>query len=52
MSKDEMGEACGLHGRKEKYKEGFVRVCKGKRPLGRPRRILENNITMNPKGIG
>ena len=40
-----MGERRGVH-------KAFVRKSEGKRPLGRPRRIWENNIKMNLQELG
>jgi len=41
-----MGGACSMYGGKERYDayRGFVETPEGKRPLGRPRLGLEDNI--------
>jgi hypothetical protein len=38
IKEDEMGKACGTHGRGEKIYNVLVGKPEGKRPLGRPRR--------------
>jgi len=38
MKEDEMGEACSVHGRDDKYVKMLVGKPEGKRLLGRPRR--------------
>jgi hypothetical protein len=47
-----MGEACSTHARDEKKIENFGRKCEGKRPRGRRRRRLEDNIKMELREIG
>ena len=50
IEKNEVGGACGAHGR------GVHRVLvgkpEGKRPLGRPRRRWEDNIKMDLQEVG
>jgi hypothetical protein len=48
---DEMGEVCNMHGRDEKYKI-LVLKPEQKRPHGRPRRRLWDNIKMDLREIG
>jgi hypothetical protein len=51
---NEVGRACGTHGRREKSVLYKVMVGKpeGKRPLGRPRCRWEDGIRMNLREIG
>jgi hypothetical protein len=53
IEENEVGGACGTHGRGEKSVKGFYgRKPEGKRPLGRPRCIWEDGIRMDLKEIG
>ena len=48
-----MGGACGTYGGRERCAQGFGgRKSEGKRPLGRPRRRLEDNIKMDLREVG
>jgi hypothetical protein len=49
---NEVGGACGTHGRGEKSVEGFGGKARRKRPLGRPRRRWEDGIRMDLREIG
>jgi positive regulator of sigma E activity len=46
LEKNEMGCACGTCVAVEGCIQGVVRKLEGKKPLGRPRRRLEDNIKM------
>jgi hypothetical protein len=46
-----MGGACSTHGR-EKLIQNVARKPEGKRPLGRPRHMWEDNIRMDLREIG
>jgi hypothetical protein len=52
VKEDEMGKACSMHRREEECIQGFDGKPEGKRPLGRPRRRWEDNITMDLREIG
>ena len=47
-----MGKTCSTYGRIQKCIESLVGVSEGKKPLGRPRRIWEDNIRMELKEEG
>jgi hypothetical protein len=49
---NEVGRACGTHGRGEKAYKVLVGKPEGKRPLGRPRRRWEDGIRMDLREIG
>jgi hypothetical protein len=49
IKKNEMGEACGVHGDKRGTYNVMVRKPEGKRTLGRPRLKWEYNIKMGLK---
>jgi hypothetical protein len=44
MKENEVGGACGTHGRGEKSVQGFGGKAESKRPLGRPRRRWEDGM--------
>ena len=52
MKQNEMSGACGTYWGEYRYIYRYVGKSEGKRPLGRPRRILEGNIKMYLKEIG
>jgi hypothetical protein len=52
MKEDEVGGACGMHGRREKRVQSFGGKPEGKRPLRRPRRRWEDGIKMDLREIG
>jgi len=52
IEENETGEACSTYGREERRMQGFGGKLEGKRPLGRPRRILEDNIKMDLHEVG
>ena len=47
-----MGGACGPYGGRERSVQGAGGETRGKRPLGRPRRRWEDNITMDLQEVG
>jgi len=47
-----MGRACGTYGRHSGAYRVLVGNPDGKSPVGRPRRIWEDNIKMNPLDVG
>jgi hypothetical protein len=47
-----MEMACSMHGEKRNAYRILVGKPEGKRPLGRPRRILEENIKLDLREIG
>jgi hypothetical protein len=49
---NEVGGACGTHGRGEKVYKVLVGKPEGKRPLGRPRCRWEDGIRMDLREIG
>jgi hypothetical protein len=49
---NEVGGACGTHGRGDKVYKVLVGKPEGKRPLGRPRRRWEDGIRMDLREIG
>jgi hypothetical protein len=49
---DEIGRACSTKGEKMNAYTILVRKPEGKRPLGRPRRMRVDNITMDLRKIG
>jgi hypothetical protein len=49
---NEVGGACGTHGRGEKSVHGFGGKARRKRPLGKPRRRWEDGIRMDLREIG
>jgi hypothetical protein len=51
MKENEVGRACGTHGRGEKLVQGFGGKAQKKRPLGKPRRRWEDGIRMDPGEI-
>jgi hypothetical protein len=52
VKENEVGGACGTHGRGQKSVQGFGRKPEGKGPLVRPRRRWENVIRMDLRKIG
>ena len=52
MEKKEMGGACGAYGGGRVVHMVLVGKAEGKRPLGRPRRRWEDNITMDLQEVG
>jgi hypothetical protein len=52
MKANEVGEACGTHGKREKSVQGFRGKTEVKRPLERPRRRWEDGIRMNLREMG
>jgi len=50
--KNEMGRACSMYGGDEKCIQHFGGKPVGKRPLGRPRHIWEDNIKMDLQEVG
>jgi hypothetical protein len=46
-----MGNECNTHEEKRDVCGVLVRKPEGKRPLGRPRRRLEDNIKMDLRGV-
>ena len=51
MKEVEKGHACSAYSGEEKGYRVLVEKSEGKRLLGRPRSILENNIKLDPKEI-
>jgi hypothetical protein len=51
IEKNEMGGACGTYGEKRGVHRVLVRKPEGKMPLGRPRRIWEDNIKMDLQDV-
>jgi hypothetical protein len=49
MTNDEMGWACGTHGRQDRCIQVLVGRPEGNRPLGRPRHRLEDIIETDSK---
>jgi hypothetical protein len=49
---NEVGRACGTHGRGRNMYRVLVRKPKGKRPLERPRHRLEDGIKVDSRKIG
>jgi hypothetical protein len=49
---NEVGGACGTHGRGENSVQGFGGKPEGKRPLGRPRRIWKDGMDLRETGWG
>ena len=47
-----MGGTCGAYGGGERCAQGSGGEIEGKRPLGRPRRIWEDNIKMDLREVG
>ena len=52
IKEDEMGEACGMHGRERNLYRVLVGKPEGKRPLGRHSGKREGNIKINLKRTG
>jgi hypothetical protein len=52
MKENEVGGACGMHGRGEKRVRGFGGEPEGERLLGRPRRRLEDGTKTDIIEIG
>jgi hypothetical protein len=52
IEEDQMGGACSTNGEKRNLCRIMVRKPERKRPLGRPRRRLEDNIKMDLREIG
>jgi hypothetical protein len=48
----EMGGACSAYGEEERVDRVLVGKPEGRRPLGRPRRIWENNIKTDIPEVG
>jgi hypothetical protein len=49
---NEMGRACGTYGEDRGVHRVLVGKPEGKRPLGRPRHSLEDNIKMDLQEVG
>jgi hypothetical protein len=49
---NEVGRACGTHGKREIVYKVLVRKPEGKRPLGRPRRRYEIIMALTEIGWG
>ena len=49
---NELGEACGTYGGRERCAQGFGGKPEGKRPFGRPRLRWEDNIKMDLREVG
>jgi hypothetical protein len=49
IKEDEMGGACGMHGRENNVYRFLVEKPEGKNPLGRPRQRKKDNIKINLK---
>ena len=47
-----MGGACRTYGGEERRVQSLIGKPEGKRPLGRPRRRLEDNIKMDLQEMG
>jgi hypothetical protein len=47
----EMGRTCSTYGARRVAYRALVRKPEDRRPLGRPRRILEDNIKMDTREI-
>jgi hypothetical protein len=52
IKKNEIGGACSAYGEGRGVYRVMVGKPEGKRPLGRPRRIWENNIKMDLHEVG
>jgi len=52
IKKNEMGEACGIHGVGRGMYRVLVGKPGGKRPMGRPRRRWEDNVKMDLEEVG
>jgi hypothetical protein len=52
IEKSEIGWTCGVCGGGERCAQGLEGKPEGKRPLGRPRRRLEDNIKMDFQEVG
>jgi hypothetical protein len=52
IKKNEMGRACSIYGERRGAYRVLVGKPEGRRPLGRPRRQLEDNIKMELKELG
>ena len=52
IEKNEVGRACGLHGRGERCAQGSSGETRGKEPLGRPGHRWEDNIKMDLQEVG
>jgi hypothetical protein len=52
FKENEMGGACGTHGRGEKRVQSFGGKARRKRPLGRPRHTWEDGVKMDLREIG
>jgi hypothetical protein len=52
VKKDEMGRACSTNGEERNTYRILVGKPDGKRPLGRPRRRLVDNIKMDVREMG
>jgi hypothetical protein len=48
----ELGGACSSDGKGRGMNRALVEKSEGKRPLGRPRNRLEDNINMDPQEVG
>jgi hypothetical protein len=52
VKENEVGGACGMHGRREKSVQGFGGKARRKEPLERPRSRWEDGIRMDRREIG
>jgi hypothetical protein len=52
IENNSMGGACSTYGKRRGAYRVLVGKPKGKRPLGRPRRIWEDNIKMDLQRVG
>jgi hypothetical protein len=53
LKKKQMDGACSVYGRQERYIQDFgVETYERERPLGRPRRIWQDNIKMDLQAVG
>jgi hypothetical protein len=51
IKKHEMGRACSMCEREERFIQGFSGASEGNRPLGRPGGRSEDNINMNVQEV-
>jgi hypothetical protein len=52
MKENEVGGACGTHGKERHVCRVLVGKSQGKRPLGKPRRRWKDGLKMNLRKIG